>query len=124
MNATFFAVNYETKEATWKLYILANDREDVKDYLLEKVGKTPGFRINSIEQREPIHDITTKVLDGLRPIPEPERIPLAICPWCESTDYKTFHALKIHIAKNHATVEDKTAPPKKHRMVGNTKKGK
>jgi hypothetical protein len=110
-----FVISYETKEATWKLHLLAETREDATQFLTARVGKEEGFRINWVEQREQIHYVTDKVLDSIRPPTPPIREVQPICPWCESVEYKTLHALKVHIGKNHATTEDKT--PKKKSTV-------
>lgn len=109
-----FVVSYETNKATWKVYLLAESREDAMGYLMKEVGdKAEGFKINNFEVREEIHAITSKVLDGIRgPSQEQEVVQLPaklLCPWCESTDYETNHALKMHIVKAHT---GKTHKPK------------
>lgn len=101
-----FVVSYETNQATWKVYLLAESREDAMGYLMREVGdKAEGFKINNFEIREQIHAITSKVIEGIRgPEKEAEVVvvpPKLICPWCESTDYETNHALKMHIVKAH-----------------------
>lgn len=108
-----FVISYETKVTTWKVHLLAESREDATAYVVNKMGKEEGFRLNYVEQREPIHTITEKILDNIRPPVPPDVKIQPICPWCESTDYTTLHALKVHIGKNHATTEDKTAAKKK-----------
>lgn len=105
MKVQVFVVSYETNKATWRVYLLAESKEDAMGYLMREVGnEAEGFRINNFETREEIHAITSKVLDGIRG-PEQEVKVIEndklICPWCESTDYKTNHALKMHIVKSH-----------------------
>lgn len=111
-----FVISYETKGVSWKLNLLAENREDATAFVIKKVGKEEGFRLNYIEQRENVHLVTDKVLDVIRPPLPPEVKIQGICPWCESTEYTTLHALKVHIGKNHATTEDKTI--KKKASVG------
>ena len=105
MTLQVFVVSYETKQATWRVYLLAESKEDAMGYLMKEVGdKAEGFRINNFETREAIHAVTSKVLDLIRgPKQEAEVIENTklICPWCESTDYQSNHALKMHIVKSH-----------------------
>lgn len=102
-----FVINYETDRSTYKLVVLAESREDAFGYLKWKMGEEPGFKINSMEQREQIHAITPKLLDKLRPVDrEVVEQKLLICPWCESTEYGSPHALKMHIVKTHADSKD------------------
>ncbi len=100
-----FMIDYETNQATWKVRLLAESREDAMGFLMQEVGdKAEGFKINNFDMRDEIHAITSKVVDGIRgPEREPEVIETTklICPWCESTDYETNHALKMHIVKTH-----------------------
>lgn len=103
-----FSVNYETDKSTYKLVCLAESREDAVGYITWRMGKEPGFKINAVEQREQIHAITPKLMDKLRPITnEKIEVKQLICPWCESTDYASPHALKMHIVKSHADSKDK-----------------
>ena len=98
-----FVVNYETKDATYKLYLLGKDQADAMTYLKNRVGHLEGFRINNFESREEIHHITTQLLDMLqREHPEPVVEHRLVCPWCNEDKYETNHALKMHIVKNHA----------------------
>jgi len=105
MGLQIFVVSYETEDATWKLYLMAESKEDAMGFLMKEVGdKAKGFRINNFEAREEIHAITTKVIDRIRGPKQEEKVVekvKLICPWCESTDYETNHALKMHIVKTH-----------------------
>ena len=108
-----FTVDYETRESTWKVRLLAESKEDAMGYLMKEVGdKAEGFRINNFDMSNEVHAITSKVLDGIRG-PEKEAEVLETikikCPWCDSTDYETNHALKMHIVKSHT---GKTQKPK------------
>lgn len=114
MKVQVFVVSYETNQATWRVYLLAESKEDAMGYLMQEVGnKAEGFKVNNFETREEIHAITSKVLDGIKgPVPEAEVIelpPKLICPWCDSTEYETNHAMKMHIVKAHT---GKTSKPK------------
>jgi len=116
MTLQVFVISYETKDATWKLYLLAESREDAMGYLMQEVGnKAEGFKINNFDVRESIHAITSKALDGIRGPKQEEKVvelpPKLLCPWCESTDYETNHALKMHIVKSHG-VKSKKVPQK------------
>jgi hypothetical protein len=99
-----FVISYETKVSTFKAYLLAESKADAMSYLKAEMGDQEGFRINNFESREEIHAITTQVLDKIRgPKQEAkvvENVKL-LCPWCESTDYLSNHALKMHIVKAH-----------------------
>ena len=99
-----FVVSYETKNATYKAYLLGESKEDVMGYLQREMGKEDGFRINNFESREEIHALTPKVIDGIRgPKQEAQVVEknTLTCPWCESTEYESNHALKMHIVKAH-----------------------
>lgn len=114
MTLQIFVISYETKQATWKLYLLAESKEDAMGFLMKEVGdEAEDFRINNFEARESIHAVTSKVIDLIRgPEKEPVRIETdkLICPWCESTDYETYHALKMHIVKAHTGKSTKPKP--------------
>ena len=110
---TVFSIDYETRESTWKVKLLAESKEDAIGYLRSLTGEAEGFRINNLDMKDEIHAITPKVLEGIKgPKLEPEvqEISKLQCPWCESTDYENFHALKMHIVKTHTgkTVKKKT----------------
>jgi hypothetical protein len=110
MKLQVFVVSYETKESTYKAYLLAQSKEDAMTYLKTEMGGNEGFKINNFESREVIHAVTTQVLDKIRgPKQEAQVIEQTklICPWCESTDYETNHALKMHIVKAHAESKKK-----------------
>lgn len=99
-----YSVDYETSEATWKVKLLAESKEDAMGYLMSVVGKAEGLKINNFDVKDEIHAITTKVVENIRgPEKEPEVIETVklICPWCESTEYGNNHALKMHIVKSH-----------------------
>lgn len=105
-----FVVSYETKASTYKAYLLAESKADAMTYLRTEMGDEEGFKIQNFESREEIHAITTQVLDKIRgPKTEAEVVKETklICPWCESTDYETNHALKMHIVKAHAESKKK-----------------
>ena len=105
-----FVISYETKASTYKAYLLAESKSDAMTYLKTEMGQEEGFRVQNFESREEIHAITTQVLDKIRgPKQEAEVVENTklICPWCESTDYKTVHALKMHIVKTHADTKKK-----------------
>jgi hypothetical protein len=105
-----FVVSYETKDATYKAYLLGDSKEDVMGYLKQEMGEQEGFRINNFESREAIHAITPKVLDGIRGPKEEAQVienTKLVCPWCESEDYGTNHALKMHIVKAHTGKSEK-----------------
>lgn len=105
-----FVVSYETKASTYKAYLLAESKEDAMTYLRLEMGEQEGFKIQNFESREEIHAITTQVLDKIRgpqlkaQVVETTKL---VCPWCESTDYETNHALKMHIVKAHADTKKK-----------------
>jgi hypothetical protein len=109
-----YVISYETNQATWKLYLLAYSKEDAMEFLMEEVGnEAEGFRINNFESREEIHAITPKakrIIAGPEKIVEVEKL---ICPWCESTDYENFHAMKMHIVKTHTGKSQLPKKPKK-----------
>lgn len=99
-----YSIDYETNEATWKVKLLAESKEDAVEYLKERVGSAEGFRINNMDVRDEIHAISVKVLEGIRgpeKVAEVKEVTKLICPWCESTDYDSYHALKMHIVKTH-----------------------
>ena len=105
-----FVISYETKASTYKAYLLAESKADAMSYLRKEMGEEEGFKIQNFESREEIHAITTQVLDKIRgPKREAEVIENVklICPWCESTEYETNHALKMHIVKTHADSKKK-----------------
>ena len=98
-----FSINYETDKSTYRLICLAESREDAVGYITWRMGAEPGFKITSVEQREIIHAVTPKLMDTLRPVTnEKIEVKQLICPWCESTEYGSPHALKMHIVKAHA----------------------
>lgn len=110
MQLNIVVVNYETDESTWKAVLVAESREDAVGYIKSKVGTEKGFKVTSIEQRDPIHAITSKLLDQIKgPEVKPEVVQetLLVCPWCEATDFKSNHALKMHIVKQHADSKKK-----------------
>lgn len=106
-----FSISYETNDSTWKVFLLGESREQAIDYITKHVGEDNGLRFTSIDQRESIHAITPEILDKIRgPKPEelePEKVRTLVCPWCESEDFKTNHALKMHIVKQHADSKKK-----------------
>ena len=103
-----FVVSYETKESTYKLYLLGKDQSDAKTFLQKRVGGLEGYRLNNFETREEIHTITPQLLDMLqRETPEPVVERRLVCPWCNEDKYETNHALKMHIVKNHADTKKK-----------------
>lgn len=110
MKLSVFMIKYETDDSTWKVNLIAESREDALGYLKKEVGdKTTGYKITDLEHRDDIHALTTKVVGGIRgPAKEAEVVTETklICPWCESEDYGTLHALKMHIVKTH-TKKDK-----------------
>ena len=105
MGLSMFMIDYETKEATWKVKLLAESKEDALGYLKKEVGdKSEGYRIVNMDQRDEVHAITTQVLENIRgPKIEAEVITETkiICPWCEEDKYGSLHALKMHIVKAH-----------------------
>jgi hypothetical protein len=105
-----FVISYETKASTYKAYLLAESKADAMTYLKTEMGKEEGFRIQNFESREEIHAITTQVLDKIRgpkqEVTVVENTKL-VCPWCESTEYESNHALKMHIVKTHADSKKK-----------------
>lgn len=105
-----FVISYETKDATYKAYLLGESKEDAMGYIMSEMGDNEGFRINNFESREEIHAITPKLLDGIRgPKQEAQVVEKnnLVCPWCESTEYGNNHALKMHIVKAHTGKSDK-----------------
>jgi len=103
--AAVFVVNYETKASTYKAYLLAEDRNDASAFITANMGKEEGFKFTSVEQREDIHAISDRVRAKMgitKTETEVVEKRILTCPWCESTDYETLHALKMHIVKNHA----------------------
>lgn len=97
-----YVISYETNQATWKLYLLAESRDDAMEFLMKEVGnEAEGFRVNNFESREEIHAVTPKVIDIIRGPEKVVEVQKLICPWCESTKYETYHAMKMHIVKAH-----------------------
>lgn len=110
MTLQVFVISYETKDATYKAYLLAKDKADAMTYLKTQMGQQEGFKVNNFETREVIHAVTTQVLEHIRgPQKEAEVVEKTklVCPWCESTEYETNHALKMHIVKTHAESKKK-----------------
>ena len=102
MKLQTFVISYETNQATWKLYLLAESKEDAMGFLMKEVGnEAEGFRVNNFETREEIHAITPKVIDSLRGEEKVVVEEKLVCPWCEATNYENYHALKMHIVKTH-----------------------
>lgn len=113
MNLQTFVISYETDQATWKLYLIAESKEDALKFLMDEVGnKAEGFRVNNFEAREQIHAVTPTVIEKLTPPQETVIDSRLICPWCKSIDYVNAHALKMHIVKAHTGKAHKPKPKK------------
>lgn len=104
-NLHFFKVQYETKKMLYKANVVAEHKDDLMNFIRATMGTEEGFKITNIDDAGIIHAFTDKVIGGIRGTSKPtvteETKQVFVCPWCESTDYQSNHALKIHITKTH-----------------------